>query len=414
MLRSHILPELLTSPSLSIDGLRAWSAGCSTGEEAYTLAVIMHEQVGQNASLRTRILGTDINADALDVARKGVYRTWSFRGTEPSFRADYFTDTGDDRSRLIEDIHGMVTFDYLNLARDGYPSLLNGTVGLDLVVCRNVLMYFAPEILNAVIRKLVGSLRPGGWLIVSSVEVPLVRHIEENLPLIAVAFSGATAFKRRPFSWNQDPPVSQAIPLEPKPQSIKREAIATKAGEPTPMAKLEVRRPVDTGDLVATAEGRYASGDYLAVVRAIMPIFEYRPGDERVAELLVKSLSNLGRLEEAARCCRRAIDAERLNPTLRYLLAAVLLEQQRFDEAGEGLRQVVYADPDFILAHFLLGRLSARRGRHKTAARHFRHTLALLALVSGDQPVPHTDGMTAQRLAEIVRTNMRIAGESDE
>ncbi|HUZ17921.1 MAG TPA: CheR family methyltransferase, partial [Spirochaetia bacterium] len=81
MLRSHILPELLTSPSLSIDGLRAWSAGCSTGEEAYTLAVIMHEQVGQNASLRTRILGTDINADALDVARKGVYRTWSFRGT---------------------------------------------------------------------------------------------------------------------------------------------------------------------------------------------------------------------------------------------------------------------------------------------------------------------------------------------
>src|SRR5258708_136443 len=116
------------------------------------------------------ILATDINPLFLRKAREGVYREWSFRDTDPSIRSRYFTRPSEGCFEVLPEIKAMVTFAYLNLARDHYPSLLNGTNAFDFILCRNVLMYFTPERAREVAGGLHRSLLDGGWLIVSPSE----------------------------------------------------------------------------------------------------------------------------------------------------------------------------------------------------------------------------------------------------
>jgi chemotaxis protein methyltransferase CheR len=150
--------------------LRIWSAGCCTGEEPYSIAMHLRQAVPQLDARRIAILGTDINARSLQAAREGVYRQWSFRGTDTAMRRRFFSEEGDGCCRLHADIRSMVRFAELNLAAAGYPCTVTGTQALDIVFCRNVLMYFSKRRARQVIARLRECLVDGGWLIVNPSE----------------------------------------------------------------------------------------------------------------------------------------------------------------------------------------------------------------------------------------------------
>src|SRR6185369_2626284 len=167
-LEKHILPEIIRNRRTK--SLRIWSAGCSTGEEPYSIAILLSRILPDPDDWNIMLLATDINPVALERGRQGIYGNWSFRDAPP-WLMDYFRKRKDGRFEIIPTIRKMVRFSYLNLAEDGYPSLLNSTNAIDIIFCRNVMLYFEPALIEKMIVKFHNTLQDGGWLFVSPTEV---------------------------------------------------------------------------------------------------------------------------------------------------------------------------------------------------------------------------------------------------
>ncbi|MBQ5966064.1 protein-glutamate O-methyltransferase CheR, partial [Massilia sp. ZL223] len=148
-------------------GLRVWSAGCATGEEPYTIALALRINVPQLAPERTAILATDLNPASLETARAGIYREWSFRRTAPVLRSAWFSRTEAGHYRLREEVRRQVRFAQLNLAQAPYPP---ETAAMDVIFCRNVLMYFSRSQMREAVARLRDCLVEGGWLVVNPSE----------------------------------------------------------------------------------------------------------------------------------------------------------------------------------------------------------------------------------------------------
>lgn len=170
MLEEEILPALMRARRQHARRLRVWSAGCATGEEPYSIAISISKVIPEVQDWHVTLLATDINPRFQQTASAGVYSEWSFRNTPPWIKAQYFSGQPGGRLAILPAIHRMVTFAHLNLVDDVYPSLLTNTTAMDVIFCRNVLMYLAPEQAKRVVHKLYHALADGGWLIVSPSE----------------------------------------------------------------------------------------------------------------------------------------------------------------------------------------------------------------------------------------------------
>ena len=151
--------------------LRIWCAGCATGEEAYSLAIVLLQSLPEIHLWNIKILATDINPDFLEKAKRGIYTKWSFRNTSPEFQNRYFTQIGNKEYQILPEIRNLVQFSSLNLAGDSYPSKVNGTDSFDIIFCRNVMIYFSVEYARIITGRFYQSLVNGGVLMVSPVEM---------------------------------------------------------------------------------------------------------------------------------------------------------------------------------------------------------------------------------------------------
>src|SRR5579859_2391509 len=168
LLREQVLPALIERRRREEHPwLRVWSAGCATGEEAYSLAILVRELIPDPQRWAIFILGTDLNSESLHRARLGIYGLWSFRDTDPALMSRYCTPRG-DRMAVTDEITGMVSFSMLNLVQeDSYSGVASA---MDVILCRNVTMYFGPEAARVVAKRLLSALNPGGWLFVGPSE----------------------------------------------------------------------------------------------------------------------------------------------------------------------------------------------------------------------------------------------------
>lgn len=354
----HFLPEWARRFEGRMAWPRLWSVGCCTGEEAYSLAIAL-ERHGFPAPERAEILASDLNPHFLRLAREGVYRAWSFRGAPDWLRPAYFRPVDGERVEIRGDIRRSVRFQRLNLAGDVYPSAENGTAAVDLILCRNVLMYFAPEQLGRAVRRLAACLVEGGWLVVGGAETG---HVEAP-ELASMRFGDLTVFVKtaaRPRAAAAAPapgPGDSAAPSPPAPVEgpvVRRLPPAPRREEPTPSLD-DARRRASSGD--------------------------------RAAALAV---------------CERLLGADRMNAAAHFLRASILLEQGQPAEADAALRRVLYLEPDFAAAHLALAQTARAAGRAAAADRHLRTALRLVTAMQPDAVVPETDGMTAGRMAETL------------
>lgn len=167
-LEDMVLPALIgRGNGASPSPLRIWSAGCATGEEAYSVAMLLLERLGEKIDLwDITILGTDIDGRALDQAREGSFTSSDVGGIPPAWRDMYF-DHENKTFRAQAALRQLVTFEAHNLAGD--PPYH----GLDLVVCRNVLIYFNPDLQSRVLEGFYEGLKKGGFLLLGKSEVPV-------------------------------------------------------------------------------------------------------------------------------------------------------------------------------------------------------------------------------------------------
>lgn len=380
-LENDILPPLIAARRASERRLRIWSAGCCTGEEPYSMAILLTRLIPDLADWNLSLLGTDINPHFLAAAAHGVYRDWSFRGVPGRFREDYFDAIDGGRYRLATRYRRLVTFDHLNLVEDVYPSVLNNTNAMDIVLCRNVLMYFDATTIEAVVRRLGRVVVEGGWLIVGPAELNASLFTDFEM----VRLGDAILYRK-----GHAPP-----------------ATAFSAGVPPPPVRTTLpEAPAARVAPYQRALACYERGDYQRVKALLATAGGAGPP---ALALMARACANLGELAEACRWCEAAVAADKFNPGLRYLLASVLEEAGRPEAAVATLRQALYLDQDYVLAHFALGTLHRRMGDAGRAARHYGNARDLLQAYPADAPLADAEGLTAGRLREIIDATECIA-----
>jgi chemotaxis protein methyltransferase CheR len=161
----EILPELRQTGA-DRKSLRIWSAGCSTGEEPYTIAMLLLESGDWWRDWQVDILGSDINQRVLHTARKGVYKKNAHRATSPEMLAKYFIEENGDY-RIIDKVRELVSFSSVNLLDPFKTSLITN---MDIIFCRNVIIYFDKEAKKKVIDSFTQKLREGGYLLLGHSE----------------------------------------------------------------------------------------------------------------------------------------------------------------------------------------------------------------------------------------------------
>jgi chemotaxis protein methyltransferase CheR len=162
----EILPELRTTLA-DRKSLRIWSAGCSTGEEPYTIAMLLLESGTWWRDWQVEILGSDINQRVLHTARKGVYKKTSHRVSTPEMMKKYFVEEGKGDYRIIDAVRELVSFSYVNLLDPFKTSLISN---MDVIFCRNVIIYFDRDAKKKVVESFHDKLRDNGYLLLGHSE----------------------------------------------------------------------------------------------------------------------------------------------------------------------------------------------------------------------------------------------------
>jgi len=368
-LEKHVVPAILAARrAQGALRLRLWSAGCATGEEAYSLAIVLDRALPDRRDWAVTMLATDINAEALAHAARGVYRPWALRAIAPDVRRRYFEARGGEAFELDPEIRRMVSFAPLNLRRDAFPNLLTNTVAMDVILCRNVFIYLTPETQRETAARLGRALAPGGWLVTSPVEA----SVDVWAPLSPVNVSDAILFHARP----------------PAPPSLAR---GTDAWTASAMAVQESGVPpalVAAPEAPSQAEGPPAD-----------------PLDE------ARRRADAGRLAEARALCEAVVARAPFDVEARVLLGAICQEQEDVRGAREALRVALYLAPDLAAAHLLLGTVQSHAGDVAGARQSMAVVLRLLHDAAPGDIVPAGGGVTAGRLLATARTYLSVLGQ---
>lgn len=187
-LRQIVIPKVLEAKSkFPLRRLRIWSAGCSTGEEPYTLSMLLMEEAqGRLKDWIIEILATDLNERSLTHARNAIYGTYSTRNLTPLYRQKYFTPAG-EQLQVQPEVRSSVTFSRLNLSDDGRMTFMKG---LDVIFCCNVLIYFDLGSKRRVIQHFYNNLLPHGYLFLGHSES--LYGVSDDFQLVHLP--GATAY----------------------------------------------------------------------------------------------------------------------------------------------------------------------------------------------------------------------------
>lgn len=304
-LREQIVPDLVARHGAG-HAIRTWSAGCASGEEAYSLAILFLEE-----KRPSDILATDISPRALAKAHEASYGEWALRGAPAAFRDRWFRRDG-DRYVLIDEVRTRVRFATLNLACDPYPS------HLDLILCRNVLIYLDAETTREVGLRLMRALAPGGWLLLGASD-PMPACIDG---VERVTLAAGVAYRR----------TAQAQPNIARPRI--EPLVIAEPGGCTPVAAPPAPAEPDLDTAIA----------YVRTARDV----------------------------ESA---REWIDRFPLSADLHLLHALLLLDRGHDDAAETALRRALFLDRTLAAAHFALGALLRRRGNQLAARRSFLNAL---------------------------------------
>lgn len=395
-LREHVVPEIMRA-NLGQREIRVWSAGCATGEEPYSIAILLDQLLAERRSWHVSVLGTDLNLAFLERARQATYRQWSFRQTNIHEDPRYFAKSG-EHFTLAPALRGHTRFAYLNLVKDVYPSGLTGTLGLDLILFRNVAIYLKPEITRAIVERFTRALRPGGWLLLGEVELSLT----PAAGLEPRQFEQATFF-RKPLQ-STERPASAPISVQPFTPVLAPVPPTVPLWSPLPWGQATVS--AGHGARLALNGSwdqieRHANHkEFIEAERALSkttPIKERARCRLRYAGLL-SGMAELTRAREMVEICLRE---DPLLMEAQFWKAAFAEEDGDLAGAETAYRRALYLDRHCPMAHFHLALVLQQKADKAGAGRSLRTTLDLIRGKNPHALVEFGEGICYGRLEEM-------------
>ena len=416
VIRDQILPEIRKRRGAhSLPQL--WSAGCSTGEEPYTLAILLYET---NPEGKENIIATDLSRQALKRAREARYRKWSLRGEARQLLKPYLTEE-DGEFLLSPCIKQRVKFGYLNLVEDEYPSRASGIWEIDLILCRNVLIYFDQETMQRVVSRFRDSLVPGGWLVLGASDP----QATEFTDLEAVRTPAGSVYRRlmnRQSSISGLPPESPTLGNSASTSSSAlivphefrterpRNFSSGKTSEPSSASSSAPNPSSDRNpSTLALAEQALVQKDLERAIELAQDLLDSEEG----AVIYMRALT-LSETEQAEAVCAELLEQHRLSAPLHYLHAIQLMHLERQEEALGELRRTLFLDRTLVIAHFMRGTLLKNLGRMDEARRAFRNARDHCASLSDDTELVLGEGETAGCLRRAAEQQLSLLGESQD
>jgi chemotaxis protein methyltransferase CheR len=407
-LAQQVLPTVIRSRQGKQQRLHLWSAGCCTGEEAYSLAILLHQLIPDLPDWDAKVLATDINERFLEKAAAGVYGEWSFRATPPWTRQRYFEPVGAGRFAVRPEIKKLVCFACLNLVERLHAWPPGAAPAVDIIFCRNTLMYFTPAQAQEAIRRLTQTLREGGLLVVSPCEGSPALPAQ----LSRLDFDGVVFYEKRSCPNGKPPPASTKASASASLPGPVTAASLPCASEPPASLTPELWPNFAPSGSVAEptrfsarsdAATRFREGSAPGPETPIVPPCQSVAAKRPAFSTLARTLADKGELRAALKSCEQWIAAEKLNAEAHYLRAVVLQDLGDHDEARRSLQRAIYLQPSFVLAHFALANIARALGKGSEANKHLANVLELLKQSSPDDPIAESDGFTAGGLRELVK-----------
>ena len=452
-LREYILPRLLSEKRKKHKlSLKIWSAGCSTGEEPYSIAITLREIIPDIDNWNIEIYASDINQKFLKFAKEGLYHPRKIRFVNEEILSRYFIKEN-AHYRISPKISDMVSFGFHNLSVDTSDLYRNS----DVVFCRNVLIYFRRDRIKAVIDKFHSALKDDGYLILGYSETLFQISSAFNSIHYGDAFFYAKsteekedAFelleaKSEPFKWpyenksaTSEQPGSLAPPtgFEPTNQPEKEKAPylpwppeTVEAGTEPEAEKIEkderavplkeiVSQPVHDqieektdfdiekrGSQVETmwedGLNHYFYERFEDAENVFKKLAEKWPDSARAQLGLGFIYANKGKDSMAVDKIEKSMEMNNLLPEAYYLRALIKEKNGEVEAAMADYRNVILLDPDFAMAHFNLGILFMKQNRIRDSRREFRNTLNILKSFKKDMGIKFSGGLHREALIQL-------------
>lgn len=398
LLSDRLLPELIERNKTS-KTLRIWSAGCSTGEEPYSIAILLNELIPDLHNWTIFILGTDINQAALEKAKLGIYSPWSFRLVNPQRYQHYFQPLKTEW-QLLPKIRQMVTFQKENLVADLSPSKIGVLNSIDLIICRNVFVYFAAPAIAAVLNKFCQTLKPGGYLLTGHTELwgqNLSQFkLKSNVFCESIVYQYVADIEKSTLSLKGGgesllpkpgkPPPSLTKTYSQTPLAYPRSAQAgtfapprlqggkPKSSNAASTTKLN-KSPTAIQALYSQATVLFQNKAYTEAINQALNIIQLQPTHFDACYLVAQIYANIGQYALAIQYTQQAISLEPLTIKPYYLLARIAEEQGNLEKAKACLKQIIYLEPKAVQAYLELSSLYTKEGNTIKAKK--MHTVAL-------------------------------------
>jgi|GEM_PF-4263093 len=354
------------------------------------------------------LLGTDINQDMINRAIIGEYSRWSFRDEPVVPIGQYFSLTDNNKMRINENIRDMVTFKRFNLIPDSYLSGLVVPGFQDLILCRNVLMYFRAEQSARVVDYLTRSLNTDGNLIVSPQEIGIVSNPELSLIRIGPLFIYTKKLAHNGISLKHDL-------LQSKKNNTGKTSNLYSDIFQNNKNQITISEPLDFLDLdIVTDDPGEINLSYISVgnnkkISTLSPLDSGKADTSdniSTMEDLIISYAGKGDYENASGWCDRMIAKDPLYPRSYLLKSAILEEQDLYPDAILSLRQALFADPDYLPAHLSLAGIFRKTGKDQEAYHHYEQSLMILNSMNEMEVLEESDGISALKMKELIQSIM--------
>lgn len=365
LLKQQILPKLIQM-NRSSRQLKIWSAGCSRGEELFSIAILLDQLGPELEHWDVQLLGTDINLQVIQQARRGCFTPWSLRTVSNPIKSQYFESVG-EAYQLQRSIVNKAQFELFNLSTPLKKGSQELVCDVDLILCRNVFIYLCDDAIKTAVEHFQRAMKPGGLLITGHSELT---HL--NLTsLVAKPYPGALVFEKGP----KEEKAAFNAPIPPTPHSLK----PVLHNNPV---MTEATVELDDGKLspLTVAQQAFNRCDYEKTITVLNDLVSGSGVKyDQALQLKAQALASLGRYTEAKEAINAAIACNDLCGQYYYLLAMILQLSGDRDAAIKQLQNAIYLDDQFIPAYIELAAFLEEAGRFNRSLQLRKTAYALLA-----------------------------------
>jgi len=394
VLMKAVLPEIMQRKLGARDkSIRIWSAGCSRGDEPYSIAIAIKELLPLDSDWTISILGTDINRNGLACAKEAAYGQKDIAHLPEEYLDKYFKVEG-CTYLLKSETRGLVQFHYHNLVKD--PFVHEKMQAVDLVFCRNVTIYFDYQTTRRVIENFYHSLVPDGYLFLGHTET--LWQITDKFE--RVEFPQTFVYQKKLTPVREDPMKPFMAVPEIRIEDLTGSMAPTRASGSTPSEP----SPGDLGIEGLTSTN--GMGTAKSSPQEPMSGLERKP--EPILSHLAKAtlLANEAKYKEAADLLAEVIALDNLSVEAYYLLGVLSYKSGNLKEAETQFRKVIYVTPDSALAYFNLGNIYLYQRKFREAAREFRNAIRLSEKRPKDEQIRFCEDFTVDFLLRACRNNL--------